>query len=117
MQEGCVTASPWKRSRQARRQDPIAPVRRRPNRIAKKLAKRHGMLRARGFSVERTSRIMATLVTAQIDCAKAMSNMGREFVRVVIGVDMAKPGTRDRTVIADMGTPWHRGFWDETSKP
>lgn len=37
--------------------DPVAPVRKRPRRVAKKLAQRWGMLRCRGFSVERCSRM------------------------------------------------------------
>ena len=44
------------------RRDPVAPERKRPRRIAKKLAKRHGMQRVRGWSVERMSRIMAPIL-------------------------------------------------------
>ncbi len=41
--------------------DPIAPQRRRPRRLAKKLAKRDGMLRCRGWSIERIARAMAPM--------------------------------------------------------
>lgn len=43
--------------------DPVAPVRKRPRRIAKKLAKRYGMAHVRGWSVERMSRVMAPMLT------------------------------------------------------
>ena len=44
--------------------DPIAPVRKRPRRIAKKLANRLGMMRCRGFSVNRFFRFSRALGTA-----------------------------------------------------
>ena len=40
-----------------RRPDPIAPRRKRPKRVAKKIAKRLGMMRYRGASYERFARL------------------------------------------------------------
>lgn len=56
--------------------DPIAPVRRRPRRIAKKLARRYGMLRCRGWSIERCARAMAPM--NEIVCDNTLSRLFRE---------------------------------------
>lgn len=47
--------------------DPVAPVRKRPRRVAKKLAKRYGMARCRGWSIERLSRATAPLAAIIMD--------------------------------------------------
>jgi len=69
--------------------DPIAPVRRRPRRVAKKLAKRCGMLRVRGWSYERFSRFAMAIGVA------AAEALNRAAERIVAAAAPYKSAAKD----------------------
>ena len=80
-----------------RPRDPIAPVRKRPKRIAKKLAKRCGMLRCRGGSYERFARHANALGTRMAELLNEHCKRSAELFNKHLLPQMTIPNTLNGT--------------------